>query len=403
MSSLRHACSRFVLAAACASAGATGCATGNEPPPIYPEGDDGARRLGTVSIMRQVTLPDNFILRPDEFGSVGVDPERGLVYVGSREGSLLALAEADGEVVWELPLGGPVSSPPVLARTEDAEHLLVGTDNGTLFSIDPVTTKERWSYPTDGRIRNPAVVVEGVVYMVNSRDQVFALDARTGAWRWQYEQELQTDFTVLGHAGLAFVPAVDPTAGDPGTIYACFDNGKVVALSAGSGEALWIGTVGATDTPNFVDCDSTPLPDPETDTLYVVGQSTGVHALALEDGARKWRFPLEGGSAVVDGPGGSLLVSSSLEGVFALDREGRSLWRTQLDPGSVSAPLVAGDTIVVTHSDLGLVAFEPATGEVLGRMFTGSGMSSTPTWDPRSRRLYAISNRGLLVGVTLQH
>jgi outer membrane protein assembly factor BamB len=378
------------------------CANGTEPPPIYAEGDDGARRLGSVALMRPVTLPDNFILRPDEFGSVGVDTKRGLLYVGSREGSLLALEQHTGDVVWELPLGGPVSSTPVLATIDDVEQLLVGTDNGALFSIDPATAKERWSYQTDGRIRNAALVAEGVVYIVNSRDQVFALDARGGAWRWQYEQELQTDFTVLGHAGLAFVPSADPTAGDPGTVFACFDNGKVAALSAGSGEALWLVSVAATDDLNFVDCDSTPLPDLERQRIYVVGQATGVHALTLEDGAKLWRFPLEGGSAVVEGPGGALWVSSSLEGVFALDREGRSLWRTQLDPGTVSVPLFAGDTLVVTHSDYGMLALEPATGEVLGRMFTGSGMSSTPIFDPVARRLYAISNRGVLVGVQLE-
>lgn len=381
---------------------AAACTTGNEPPPIYPEGDDGARRLGTVALYRQITLPDNFILRPDEFGSVAVDAARGLLYVGSREGTLLALEQDSGDVVWELPLGGPVASTPVLVRDEVGEQLLVGTDNGGLFSIDPATTKERWRYETDGRIRNPAVLVEGVVYLVNSRDQVFALDARTGAWRWQYEQELQTDFTVLGHAGLGFVPAVDPTAGDPGTLYACFDNGKVVALSASSGEALWIASVASTEDPNFVDCDSTPIPDPERQRVYVAGQSTGVFALALEDGTRQWQFPIDGVGSIAEGPGGALVVVSSLEGVFALDRDGHSLWRTQLDPGSLSWPVLAGDELVITHSELGLVALEPSTGEVLGRMFTGSGMSSTPIFDRGSQRLYAISNRGMLVGIQLE-
>lgn len=390
---IRTGCAAILLAAACAN--------GTEPPPIYAEGDDGARRLGTIALMRPITVPDNFILRPDEFGSVAIDHARGLIYVGSREGSLLALAQQTGDVVWELPLGGPVSSTPVLAVVDDVEQLLVGTDNGALFSLDPATQKERWSYQTDGRIRNPALVAEGVVYFVNSRDQIYALDARGGAWRWQYEQELQTDFTVLGHAGLAFVPAADPTAGDPGTIYTCFDNGKVAALSAGSGEAMWLVSVASTDDLNFVDCDSTPLPDLERGRVYVVGQSTGVHALAIEDGAKLWRFPLEGGGTITEGPGGALWIASSLEGVFALDREGRTMWRTQLDPGTVSTPILAGDTLVVTHSDHGMLALEPATGEVLGRMFTGSGMSSTPVFDAKARRLYAITNRGILVGVQI--
>jgi len=234
---------------------------------------------------------------------------------------------------------------------------------------------------------------------VNSRDQVFALDVRTGTWRWQYEQELQTDFTVYGHGGLTIVPATDPSAPESASVLACFDNGKVVALSAGAGEALWIASVAPPGGGNFVDCDATPLPDFTRGLLFVSGQSTGVHALSILDGTPVWNFPMRGAGTVVDAPGGALAVASSLEGVFALDRDGRLLWRRQLDPGSLSVPVVVEDTLVVTHSDVGLVAIDAATGELLGKLFTGSGMSSVPSWDPVGQRLYAITNRGTLIGL----
>ena len=47
-------------------------------------------------------------------GAAGIDPGRGLVYVGSREGTLLAIDATTGDVRWERDLGGPVSSLPVL-------------------------------------------------------------------------------------------------------------------------------------------------------------------------------------------------------------------------------------------------------------------------------------------------
>lgn len=381
--------------------GVAGCTRGDEPPPMYPDRSEGARELGVVELMRPVTVPDNFVLRPDEAGAAGIDPGRGLVYVGSREGTLLAIDATRGDVRWERELGGPVSGAPVLFDDGEAQSLFVGTDNGELFAIDPATTTERWRYPTDGRIRNRALQAEGVVYIVNSRDQVFALDARTGKWRWQYEQELQTDFTVHGHAGLTFAPALDPTAGDPDRLFACFDNGKVAALAAGSGEVLWLASVAPTEGGNFSDCDTTPLVDDAGGKLYVAGQATGVHALGRDDGSLIWRFPAEGVGAVVDGPGGMLIAVSSLEGVMALDREGRAVWRTQLDPGSLGEPVVVGDTLVLTHADAGLVALDVPTGTLLGRVITGSGMSSTPVFDPGTGRVYAITNRGFLIGVRL--
>ncbi len=377
------------------------CSRGDEPPPIYPELTEGARALGELELMRQVTIPDNFVLRPDEAGAAGVDAERGLIYVGSREGTLLAIAADSGDVRWEIDLGGPVSSPPVLATDGEDQTLFVGTDNGELYALDPETQAERWRYATDGRIRNRALLVEGVVYIVNSRDQIFALDARTGKWRWQYEQELQTDFTVHGHAGLTFAKPVDPTTGDAGRVFACFDNGKVAALSAGSGEVLWLASVAPTAGGNFSDCDSTPLIADDTDAVYVAGQSTGVHALGREDGAPVWQFPAEGVGAVAWGPGGMLVAVSSLEGVMALDRQGRALWRTQVDEGSIGDPVVVGDTIILTHVEAGLIALDVPTGMLLGRIVTGSGMSSTPVYDPHTERVYAITNRGVLLGVRL--
>lgn len=380
---------------------AIACTRGDEPPPMYPAQGEGARLLGTVELMRPVTVPDNFVLRPDEAGAAGLDPARGLVYVGSREGSLLAIDATTGDVRWERDLGGPVSSVPVLTADEAGETLFVGTDNGELFAFDPETVTERWRYATDGRIRNAAVVVDGVVYIVNSRDQVLALDARTGKWRWQYEQELQTDFTVHGHAGLTFTRASDPEADEGGRVFACFDNGKVAALSAGSGEALWLASVASPDGGNFVDCDTTPLLDDDSARIFVAGQSTGVYALGRDDGTVKWQFPAQGVGAIADGPGGVLVAVSSLEGIIALDREGRSLWRTQLDPGSLGTPLVVGDSLLLTHVESGLVVLDIPTGQLLGLVPTGSGMSSTPVFDPHTGRVYAITNRGVLVGVRL--
>jgi len=102
--------------------------------------------------------------------------------------------------------------------------LLVGTDNGALIALDLDSHQELWRYQTDGKVRTPPVVTQGIAYFVNSRDQVFALDIRTGVWRWQYEQELQTDFTIHGHAGLTFVPSSAEAVGEGAS--------KVAALPA---------------------------------------------------------------------------------------------------------------------------------------------------------------------------
>ena len=393
---------------------AGGCGPTGRIEVIHPQGSDGARAVFRVAMTQQITVPDNFIMRPDESGTVAVDHARQLLYVGSREGTLLALDMLSGEVLWELPLGGAVASSPVMVDlpSESGEPpaspeadgaakdlLLVGTDNGDEIAIDLETREELWRYATDGKVRRAPVVAEGVVHIANSRDQVYGLDLRTGAWRWQYEQPLQTGFTVSGYAGLAYQASGDGAR--PGVIYTGFGNGKVAALDAGSGEALWLASVAPPQGGDFSDCDSTPLLDEARGRLYVAGQQTGVSALSLEDGSALWSFDVRAAGDLVWAGGTDLVGASSLEGVFALDRDGHLLWRTQVDPGVLSRPLVVGDTVYVSHTESGLLALDRETGELLARIDPGSGVSSTPVFDAVLGRVYATSNRGVLYALEL--
>jgi outer membrane protein assembly factor BamB len=350
-----------------------------------------------VAFVRRITLPENFIMRPDERAAVAPDHARGLVYAGSRDGTLLALDVQSAEVRWEYELGGPAAGVPKVV--ENGGVLLVGTDNGALTALDLETVSPRWTYETQGTIREEPLVVEGVVYFANSRGQVFALDMRTGAWRWQYEGEFQPGFTIHGRAGLAFMAAVDADIGRAGSLYAGFDDGRVVALEAGSGEPLWTASVAPPGGGEFVDCDSTPLVDAERGEIVVAGQATGVHGLAISDGTARWTFRARAAGTVVEGPAGSLLFASPLQGFFSIERGGSMRWHQPLDPGVVSAPVVVDDVAFLAHSVRGLLAFDARDGTHLATLDVGSGMSSVPTYDPEGGRFYVTTNRGLLLAL----
>lgn len=377
---------------------------------LHPTRGSGARDLVRLAFMQQVTPVDNFVRRPDEFAAVAVDHARSLLYVGSREGSLLALDRNDGAIQWEVVIGGAVSSRPMLTHLDEATgrygDLILGTDNGELLDLDLESREPRWRYRTDGTIRNEALEREGVIFFANSRDQIFALDARTGEWRWQYEQEFQTDFTVHGRAGLTLMEN-DPSqpglvgSAEPAVLFTGFDNGKVAAIGAGTGEALWLSSVAPADGGDFIDCDSTPFIDVARGEVIVSGQSTGVHSFVLSDGSLRWKFPVRGAGSVVGERGRTRFVASSLEGVFALDVEGGLEWNVQLDPGVVSDPVLVSDVVYVTHSEQGLLAFDANTGDFLAQVDPGSGMSSVPVYDPFDRRFYATSNRGMLVALNV--
>ncbi len=375
-----------------------GCGPPERTVTIHP-GERGVVDVLDLLYQAQVTVPDLFVLRPDERSGVAPDSARGLVYAAGREGRLLALDAATGIVAWERDMApGALGGTPCLSG--DGQALFAGTDNGELRAIDLDVHTSRWSYATEGTIRARPVVVDGVVYFSNSHQDVFALDAAQGRWRWQYSREVSADVnTIDARGGLAVADrgGSDASDGETTVVYSGFDDGTVVALGGTSGEPLWIVSVAPPEGGPFVDCDSTPLVIEERDEVVVTGQETGVYGLAAEDGSARWRFPVRGASSVVRGPGRTLVVSSSLEGVFAIDPGGAIRWRQQLDPGVLSTPLVVDDTVFVTHSEIGLFAFAAESGELLARVDTGSGMSSVPVYDLVTRQLYGITNRGSLM------
>ncbi len=391
VSSMRRFAAVVVLATALA-----GCSRAAPDVVLYPSSGDAARRVLSLEFQRQITLPDNFVLRPDEYAGVATDHRRNLLYVGGRDGAFLALDAETGTVVWERPFAGEISSVPLLLEQEDL--LLFGTDNGEFVALDLQTREPRWIYETAGTVRAKPLVEGGLVYFSNSRDQVYALDVATGDWRWQYptESELPTDFTIYGRAGLSYMPRGDGTSGD-GVLFTGFDDGRVVALGAISGAALWSYSVAPPERGDFIDADATPLIIPRDGVLVVSGQSTGVYGLSLDSGEEQWKTPVRGAGTAVAGPGGVMIVASALEGVMALEPGGKIRWHQQADPGVLSTPLVVGDTVFVTHSEIGLLAYDVRSGELLARVDSGSGSLSAPTYDAKTDRFYMITNRGTLL------
>jgi outer membrane protein assembly factor BamB len=383
---------------------------------VHPDEVEAARALWSIDFIREFTVPEPFRYQTEEYGSAVADPSRGLVYVGSRDGTLLALDDRRGEVVWESDIGGGLSSVPILVTVdlelglghmpipgEQPDWMITGTDDGALVAIDLETHAVVWRYRTSGVVRKPAVLGEGVVHFANSRDQILAVDLRGGEWVWEFDGEFQKDFTVYGRAGLAYLPPDPSDDAATGVLYTGLADGKVIAIDAGSGSIKWVESLAPVDGQGlFVDIDTTPVIVPERGELLVANQTSGVFALGLADGSQRWNTPIRAVGSLAAAPGGLVLAASSLEGLFALEPDGRVRWHQQLDPGSLATPLVVDGTVIVAHSDAGLLAYATASGELLGFLFNGSGSSGQPSFDPVLGRVYASSDRGWLYALRLQ-
>lgn len=89
-----------------------------------------------------------------------------------------------------------------------------------------------WSYSTNDytMMETAPVVSNGTVYVTSGHDDVYALDAKTGAERWVYQSGPMRIIGLAANRGVAY---------DGGKIFLGTLDGHVVALDASSGRPLW--------------------------------------------------------------------------------------------------------------------------------------------------------------------
>ena len=322
--------------------------------------------------------------KPQEFASAVSDGRR--VYVGSSGGSLYAFDVRDGNIVWRAPTRGGIAGQPLVVP--ELRTIFVGTQDGALHAIDLTNGKQHWTYDVRGPIDSQPAWADGLLFFTTGENRIYALDARTGVWRWQYERESPEGFTVRGVSS----PLVHDRR-----VYTGFSDGTLACLQAGTGEVVWTRAL-AGEATRFLDVDATPVID--RGVLYASAHPTGVYALDPKTGATRWRFDVEG-AGTVRPVGGLVFFAAAKAGLHALDREGRLVWRQALaDAGELSAPLVVDGHLVVSAANGGAYIADAATGRLEQFLFTGHGATGAPATD--GRQIYVLSNGGYFYALALK-
>lgn len=260
----------------------------------------------------------------------------GVVYTGTKDGTVVAITRADGTTTWRRSVGGGES-------VEVAPHgqRVYVTVEGRLQALDIGSGAARWSVTVETDGLNRPVIDEGRVFVTGVNGRVGSFDSRTGNERWVEQLALGPD-TMLG-------PGLTVTEGHVvGQVI--LKGAGLVALDARTGTKRWGRTLpGVSKHPAAVG-----------GRLYV-GTDRAVHAIEVTDGTSQWRTPLLltddrpptfwTSPSVVDGT----VYFGTVHGtIHALDgATGQESWRTYV-PGEVtSVPAVVDGTVYVGTTDPG--------------------------------------------------
>jgi len=254
-------------------------------------------------------------------------------------------------LAWQADIGGEAYGAPTLANG----ILYVMSKTGTLYALEASTGAARWQLELTPYVtRTSPAVVDGVVY-VGGGFTFHAIDAETGKELWSVP---------LQYGGQA-----SPTVQD-GLVVVSSQQGWMYALNAADGAQVWrIPTDGIVFGAAAITA---------TEVVYATDEGI-VYSVRPDSGTLNWRMSVKGSvfatPVVVDG---GIYVTTQSGQLHALDlATGDVRWTT--NKGGSQPPAVSGDTIVLAAEDGGIYGLDAATGEQRWLYPTGKHSITAPS------------------------
>lgn len=288
------------------------------------------------------------------------------VYAASHKGEVVALDLGTGRQLWRTKTRAPLSG----GTAVGAGLLVAGASDGQLLAFDSATGHSRWKVRLSGEVLAPAAISERLIAVRTVDGKLHALSPDDGHELWTTEQQVPR-LSLRGTAS----PVIT------GELVLCgFDNGKVLAVSAGDGSVQWEATVtpphGRTELERLDDVDS-PVRVSGHD-VYAVGFQGKVAMLALDTGQVWWSHEDSSYRGVTLGEDTLYLADADGEVVALKARTGAEVWRQNVLLHRGLSPIaVMDDTIVVGDFQGYLHWLDKASGALAARVATGGARIST--------------------------
>ena len=157
--------------------------------------------------------------------SPAVDIQSGMVIVPSWDGYLYALDGLTGNTVWKRYLGSYLYSSPAIANGVIivAEHYR----NGNVRALDIGTGDDIWSFPTGGYAIGSPSIANDTVYLGLKGNDIIAFDLETGNVKWWYDNFANVTSSPAVASGMMFVSSDAPE----GILYAFGNPQSLISFS----------------------------------------------------------------------------------------------------------------------------------------------------------------------------
>jgi outer membrane protein assembly factor BamB/DnaJ-domain-containing protein 1 len=241
----------------------------------------------------------------EELGSAIVS--QGTAYFGCGVGTVHAVEIDTGAELWKFESQGAVVGCP--AVWENEKTIYFGSGDAFLYSLDVQTGQLKWSFEAEEAIRSSPSILDGVIYFGCDDGHLFAVNMAGGQEKWRFKSRqgvifaspirhspavTRTGFVYFGNTDKQFY-ALNARLGHP--VWSVELDSKIRTCPAISGKMLLVGTshlkaldiITGKEIWQYAEEEATASPSIAGETVYL-GTSTGMHALDLRSGNKKWSF-----------------------------------------------------------------------------------------------------------------
>jgi outer membrane protein assembly factor BamB len=237
--------------------------------------------------------------------------------------------------------------------------VFVGDTRGKLYAIGLADGRKRWEYSTPLGFTASAAVRHGLLYLGDSDGQFYCVDANSGKLKWKFETQAEINSSANFYRDKVLVGSQDST---------------LYCLNADTGELAW-----KCESGDQIRC----FPTVVEDRGFVAGCDGQLHVIDLEQGKSVAEVSLEGPTGATPAVLGDHLFVGTEEGtLFAIDwRQAKVLWQYVNHQRSApyrSSAAVTPQAVIVGSRDKLVHALDPKDGSVLWTFTTKSRVDSSP-------------------------
>lgn len=266
------------------------------------------------------------------------------------------------------------SKPAVLDGT-----VYVGAYDNNLYALNASDGVFRWKYPATDGIASAPAVFKNDVYIGSVDQHLYSINRHTGKLQWRFETKGAVYSSPMAEFEYVFFGS---------------DDAHLYAVNINTALELWKAEAHAP-------VRSSPL---VTDKYVYFGTEGGYVFCMDMRGETVWQFQAK--RAVTSSPTASedMVFVGSMDGtVYALDgNSGWAIWRTRTGRPVISSPVVVDDVVYIGSADGKLYALDIFSGRQLWVYQTDGQVSSSPAVLLDTEAAYFGSTDGYVYSVSLK-